>query len=465
MKEPSRSLWVALALLAAIPRLVEAWTEPAYLHPDAIHQALEPAFSLVHGYWRPTWEWREGARSWVWPGVLALPFWGADALGLSGPGRGMAVAIGAARSLVALLDAAGALLGAALARRLAGWGGATAVALVSALSPALVTMGAQPLVDVPAAVALMWASERAHAPATGRAHAWGLGAALGVAFVLRVQLAPAVLVLATARWFGPRRLEGPARPAFATALLAPILLAGALDWATWGAPFHSLGTYLAFNLGEGRTAFGVMPADRYAHHFLLAFDVLAPALLVLAAIGAVRAPLLGLVVLAVLVPHQLVPYKVWRFLHPAMPAMVVLAAVGSVRVVERVARGRRAPTLALAAAGLALVLAASLRAGAREGVWRTTWLYNEGGSAAVDAARGLSRAYLELGRRERLDAVVQAVLPGAAAPGVSSLGHDVPVVHVLDGDRLAPGAGPEVWWIVRDPDGGVAIRADQKPNR
>src|SRR5690606_17378937 len=68
---PAAFVVLAAVTVGTVMRLVQAVTEPAYLHPDALFQALEPAFSLVWGYGIETWEFREGMRSWVWPGLLA----------------------------------------------------------------------------------------------------------------------------------------------------------------------------------------------------------------------------------------------------------------------------------------------------------------------------------------------------------------------------------------------------------
>lgn len=445
-------LWILLGILALAPRLVEVVTEPAYLHPDALHQGLEPAFRLVHGFGQQTWEWREGLRSWVWPGTLALPFALADVLGLSGPGHGMAVAVGMARSLVALIDVAGVLLAARLVGHVVGRWGSIATVLALSLHPAQVVMGAQPLIDVPAAAAAMWACERAFATDTldRRRAAW-LGVALGLTLVLRIQLAPFVVLLPVLLvWRSrPRPELGVLAWTLGTAL-GVVLVGGLLDWASWGTPFASTIGYLRFNLTQGQTVMGVMPADRYWEHFWSSMDLVAPLLLVLAVIGGVRHPGLGIALLSIVIPHQLVPYKVWRFLYPAQTLLFVLAVIGAAELARRAAmRGRSARLAVLTLVG-GWALVGSVRASVDGALWKTTWLFNQGGESAVVLSRGLNRAYLELGRREHVGGVVQTVLPRNAAPGLALLGHDVPTVHPL-GSEVDPVALEQAdAWILRD---------------
>ena len=41
-------------------------------HPDEIYQTQEQAHRLVYGYGIVPWEFRDGVRSWILPGLLAL---------------------------------------------------------------------------------------------------------------------------------------------------------------------------------------------------------------------------------------------------------------------------------------------------------------------------------------------------------------------------------------------------------
>ncbi|HAN30931.1 MAG TPA: hypothetical protein DCQ06_04985, partial [Myxococcales bacterium] len=167
---------------------------------------------------------------------------------------------------------------------------------------------------------------------------------------------------------------------------------------------------------------------------------------VLVVAGSRQRPWFAALLMAVVVPHQLVPYKVWRFVHPALWLWMVLAAVGWRSVVA----GLKPTVKALLLAALLLGCAASWMG---EGIWKTTWLHHQGGSDAVSLSRALNRAYLHVGTLERPSLVVQAALPQAGAPGAALMGHDVVVRHPM-GRRLNPETmkGADLW-ILREVDG------------
>src|SRR5690606_14794882 len=103
---------------------------------------------------------------------------------------------------------------------------------------------------------------------------------------------------------------------------------GAVDWWTWGRPWHSLLAYAEFHFSPRRTSFGEMPVDQYWDGFTDTGGSLRFGLLLAAVVGLRRSKLVGIVFLAIVVPHQWVEVRVWRFLHPALPLLVVLAAWG-----------------------------------------------------------------------------------------------------------------------------------------
>jgi GPI mannosyltransferase 3 len=469
-------MWCVLALAVRVQQIV---CEPAYLHPDALFQALEPAFRLVWGHGAIAWEFREGVRSWAWPGLLAGPMALCKVLGLAsvGSGWGMAPAIAATRLLVAMIDVVTVVLAARLAWRRGGIAVAWASALVLALHPVFAVTGAQPLIEVPATAALVWACEHAFGGSVlSRGRALRLGIALALTAMLRIQLLPALVVIACALVVATRRQqltwEAGARQRLLLAALAVMLAFGALDWVSWGAPFHSLRAYLAFNLGDASERFGVMPIDRYWRDLGLALPGLGIAVLAFALVAARRHAWLLAVVVAVVLPHQLVAQRQWRFLHPALPLLIVLAALGAAVILSGLAqRGRLGAARWLGLALALAVAAATVLAWVRGAPWETTWLFDRGGWAAVQRARGLDRAMLALSSRSAPSLLVQAVLPGPGAPGAALLGHDVPVAHTVgapqDAEQLAAAdawiVGPEqetpaeLTVVMVDPDSGVQL--------
>ena len=65
-----KSLLLVLPLAVCV-RLWVAWTDQGIIWPDEIYQSLEPAHHLAFGYGFTAWEFVDGARSWVFPGLLA----------------------------------------------------------------------------------------------------------------------------------------------------------------------------------------------------------------------------------------------------------------------------------------------------------------------------------------------------------------------------------------------------------
>ncbi len=53
---------------------------PGIHYPDEVMQSLEQAHRLVFGSGLVPWEFRDGARSWLLPGMLAVPMWLGDAV-------------------------------------------------------------------------------------------------------------------------------------------------------------------------------------------------------------------------------------------------------------------------------------------------------------------------------------------------------------------------------------------------
>lgn len=445
--QPGLRRWfVALWTLAIGTRVLQLLTESAYLHPDALHQGLEPAFRALNGYGEIAWEFQRGLRSWAFPGLLAGPMALTQALGLSGPGVGMALGVAASRAVMVAIDLWALHETSRYAEAKAGRAAALVVMFLGAAHPMFVVMGAQPLIDVPAAALLIALVRRCEREDVSVRAAVMIGALAALTALVRVQLAPAVLVAVT----GALLLRRPPASSWGWGALGALGVLGAwalLDWWTWGRLLHSLRAYLAYNLSEGQTAFGVMPPSHYLTNWGQVAPVFAWVSAPFAVLAARKNPLLAATLIAVVLPHQLVPYKVWRFLHPALWLWLALVAVGWSHL-----RVRRAVKTALAVC----VLVGACASWVSQGVWQTTWLHHQGGAEAVGLSRALNRAYLAVSAGPAPQKVAQAVVPQAAAPGAALLGHSCGALHPL-GQRVPPAELRAVdLWILRDD--GKALR-------
>jgi hypothetical protein len=246
------------AVVLALVPAVSAVAVLGRLHPDEVYQFLEPAFFRVHGYGVLAWEWRQGLRNWAAPLVLAAVLRVGGWLGLTDPW--------VARGLVAIpiwaLQAWGLIAAVRLGRcrggELSGW--ATAFAL--GCLPVFVVFAGRTVgeaLSVPLLLVAAEALSREERP--GRSGLLG-GAAAGLAFVVRYGSLPALA--AALAWVALRRRW--ALLGWALVGLGVVLLAlGALDWATWGRPWHSVAAWFQFNVGSGGAArtFGAEPAGYY----------------------------------------------------------------------------------------------------------------------------------------------------------------------------------------------------------
>ncbi|HKO93719.1 MAG TPA: glycosyltransferase family 39 protein, partial [Polyangiaceae bacterium] len=342
---------LGVLLAAGVLRLWLALEDHSIYWPDEIYQSLEQAHRLTFGYGFIPWEFRDGARNWILPGMVAGLWQVATALGV----QSSLVLIELARCSVVLASVASLWLAARLAVRLSSARAGFVTALVLAVLPASVAFGYRTMSETVSAPLLVLAAlclQRRSVRATCLAGVWITLAAwlryqnalFGVAFVLQLL-------------FERRQRE---TILFCMTALATALAGGLLDWATWGRPFQSLLTYVDFNLlHAGASTFGVEPFGFYAKSL---WDSTGPALSLLgplALLGARRAPALALSVLGYLLVHSFIPHKELRFLVPALPLGGVLVGIGADSLYERV--GKRAGWwwLGLSASALALVFSLS----------------------------------------------------------------------------------------------------------
>ena len=76
VKEWSRENWLVLIIwfLALLLRVISAIFSKGYIHPDEIYQSIEVINYGIFGRGFIPWEFFEGARSWVYPGIVYIIF-------------------------------------------------------------------------------------------------------------------------------------------------------------------------------------------------------------------------------------------------------------------------------------------------------------------------------------------------------------------------------------------------------
>jgi len=213
---------------------------------------------------------------------------------------------------------------------------------------------------------------------------------------VRFHLAPALaLIVLWTSWGALRTRFLP----IAAGALAATLLAGALDWATWGFPFASIWYNFEYNILYGVNAwYGVADWSVYPALLLFCWSGGVAVILFLAALGSYRLPMLGAAALLTFVQYALLPHKEFRLIYPAVLPAALLAALGLARAATWAERQLRAgghiPQHALHVSGLAAAV---------------FWLVFALGEAS-------SQGYLELWRQD--EDALRASLDVASSPGV-----------------------------------------------
>ncbi|MDX2092400.1 MAG: hypothetical protein SFX73_31340 [Kofleriaceae bacterium] len=356
-----RTETIALASVlgvAFVVRVAVAYAMPNMVWPDEIYQSLEQAHRAAFGYGIVPWEFHQGTRSWLLPGVLAAIMKGTSWLTSSVTAYLMACA--AVMSAISLAPVWGTFR---LARTDSGVRGAIVASSFVALWFEAIYFAPKALTEVVAGNVLVLGAllathcARVDAP---RSRVFGFAAALALSAMLRIQLAPAALVvfvLGLGRV--PRTMW---RPAVLVAASVVVVL-GALDAITWSYPFQSYVENVRANLVEGQSArFGTASWSAYFEVYGRIWGVWLVPILGLAALGARRAPLLAIAAALVLVAHVPIGHKEYRFAYPAMLAVIALAGLGGAAMVTWIEQQRSARVATLAAVGLvALWLAGSLQ--------------------------------------------------------------------------------------------------------
>ena len=439
---------------------------PTIERPDELFQNIEPAYRMWSGYGTVTWEWRAGIRLPVFPGFLAALIAAASAMG-AGPAGYLDVI----RAAMSALSTAVVAMSFRAGRRCAGPAGAFACALPSAVWPDLVYFGSKPLGEVQggnllaiAALSLVGIGEAGGGgDAAHRTRLLGVGAALGLAFCLRYQLAPAILLVAVwAACRTPRRH----RASLVMGAGAPLLALAAADWAYYGVPFRSVSANFEINaLQHVSREFGTSPPLWYCRDLLLRWGAAVVPVAVAACSGLRTAPLLSVVVLLVVIPHSLVAHKEVSFVQAAVAPTLVLAGLGTCRWIDAWAspRGgvaRRATTASLLACWVATAAAAGWHGG-----FQPLWTRDRADLEAMAALRQ-DPALCGLGLRWPLrwfwsgsDALLGRPIPIYAFGSAAGLRRVAPAISaVIGGPDLADGLrGFVVTRCWSDRDGTVCL--------
>lgn len=369
VRQPGLVPALMLALLLATAFAVRVGTMlawPSMVRPDEVFQALEPAHRLLTGWSVVSWEWRDGIRSWMFPGFLA---------GVMFLARHTALGTGGTLATVACVMATASLGPVVMAWRSgqmeAGLAGAIGAAVPIVLWPDLVHFAPRTLTEVQGGHLLLFAAALAAAQARcEQRRSVVVGAVLGACFVMRFHFLPAMIFVAwwQCRW----------RPAAWAALAAgaagPVLLSGLLDWITLGLPFQSDWKNFVVNVVQNRSEdFGVSPPLWYVEAFGSLWGMATIPVAVCFVAGAERQRLFALLAGIVLLSHSVVAHKEVSFVYPAVLAVLLVAGTGSVVICRRLAAWLDRPRWAVLLAGTLVWATLATGVAVRERGWWAPW--------------------------------------------------------------------------------------------
>jgi GPI mannosyltransferase 3 len=318
----------ALVLLATALRLIPIVFVPSMAWGDEIFQTSEQAHRLVFGSGLVPWEFQLGMRSWLLPGVIA-GLMETSRLAGDGPDYYIPVIAAGFAALATVPVVCCFLWG----RRLFGLSGGWIAGAVVAAAPELVYFGARTLNEVVAGhllVAVLYILAPGYRVTSPRRLFVG-GVLLGLVFLLRIQLAPALVV---ALWTSRREIRHRVPPIVGGTAVA-LTVGAILDTLTLGYPLASVWRYFAYNVIYGASeAFGVAPWHFFMLGELGVWGGAAATLLPLAALGARRMPLPLVAAVTIFAVHSALAHKEYRFIYPAVLLVMVSAGIGLAQMVS-----------------------------------------------------------------------------------------------------------------------------------
>jgi hypothetical protein len=329
---------------------------PIFYHADEVWQYMEPAYHLAGGQWVITWEYREAARSWLFPVILAVP----HLLGrLLSPETHAHILFQklllVGFSLTVIASAVG--MGSRISRLhglLAGF--------VTAIWFEMVYFAPRAMSDSIVVTLVFPALYLLTAPLERRTRRmmFAGGVLLALACCIRIQMAPPLLVLAL---FGcGRRIREGWLP-FLAGASAALLVDGVIDALAGQVPFHWAMRNFAINIIREKAAeYGALEFHWYAKRLLYIWGFSSIPIAALALIGARRYPAAFAVALANLVVLSVITHKEYRFMLLSTTLLIMLAALGTADVLKWIFRRStvRSHGLAIVAACLLWVAASGV---------------------------------------------------------------------------------------------------------
>jgi GPI mannosyltransferase 3 len=389
-------------------RLGASLTQVHVLFYDETMQYFEQGHRLAFGSGVVPWEFVDGIRSWLLPGLISLVM-----LATSKISDDPMLYIDSVRAICIALSMVVVWIGFRTGERHFGRLGGLVTGGFCAIWFDLIYFAPAVMTEVLAAhcaIAALYLGERS---LTGRRVYW-CGALFGLAVCLRYQYAPA---LALAGFWQYRRDPGLWQWLLLGAASVLLPFSGVLDAITWGAAFQSIWLNFVRNSLQGvAAAIGQQPWSYYLQYLVVAFAPL-PLLLGLAAVGARRFPALAIAALATLISHSLVAHKEVRFIYLTLAATPILIGLGAMDVLRWLG-GRYGNRIVAYGAMAFLGVSACLSLYIGTGPLGARWSFQ----------RGMVHAFLAAHKEPGLCGLQVRDIPAWKSGGYTYLNRDVPLM-------------------------------------
>jgi len=398
----------AILLIGFLLRIGTGLTQTHVLFFDETMQYFEQGHRLAFSTGVVPWEFADGIRSWLLPGLIALAMRATLWLG-----DNPMLYIGLVRSLCVILSLVVVLVGFRLGERDGGRMGAIVTGGFCAIWCDLIYFAPAVMTEVLAAHCAIAALFLGEGERTTRRGFW-TGALFGAAVCLRYQYAPALLIAALWQY---RRAPRHWQWLFlgASAVLLPF--SGVLDAITWGAAFQSIWLNFIRNSVQGiASAIGTEGPGYYLDYLTVSLLPI-PLMLGLVIIGSTRFPSLAIAAVATVAMHSMLPHKEARFIYLAVAAAPILIGLGVTRVLHLLAtrHGSRAVTVGAPAF---LMLGGILSCYIATGPLGARWSFQ----------RGMVHAFLAAHREPGLCGLQVRDMPSWKSGGYTYLNRDVPLM-------------------------------------
>ena|ERR1051326_6520646 len=407
--------WPRLAVLSLPAVLVVGFTlrlgtglsQTHVLFFDETMQYFEQGHRLAFGSGVVPWEFTDGIRSWLLPGLIALAM-----RATAWVGDDPLLYVGLVRTVCVVLSMVVILVGWFAGRRDGGRIGALVTGGLCAIWFDLIYFAPAVMTEILAAHFAIAALFLGECKRTTRMGFW-VGALFGAAVCLRYQYAPPLgLAVLWQYRTQPRHYQW----LFLGTSSVLLPFSGVLDAITWGGAFQSIWLNFARNSLDGvAAAIGAEPWTYYLDYLKIGLLPL-PLLLGLAAIGATRFSALAVAAAATLVMHSLLPHKEVRFIYLALAAAPILIGLGFTHILRLLAARHGTRVSTTCAAGF-LLLGAVLSGFIGTTLLGDRWSFQ----------RGTVHAFLAAHREPGLCGLQVRDMPSWRSGGYTYLNRDVPL--------------------------------------